>query len=114
MMQMGRCVCLLPVVGERCCRIIGQFDDQRCSLCGMGRGLGVKDSSFVWQWWCIDCAVMCLEDRTRMNLHAEVCSLDANHSGVFENIHWSSESVFVDLEEKCDAASEYYADSEED
>ena len=73
----------------------------------MGKGICVKDSSFVWQWWCIECAVMFLEDHTRTNIHAGVCSLDANHSGVFENIHWSSESVFADLEEE-------YVDSNED
>ena len=50
---------------------------------------------------------MFLEDHTRTNIHADVCSLDANHSGVFENIHWSSESVFADLEEE-------YVDSNED
>ena len=62
----------------------------------------------ISKWWCVDCAVMFLEDHTRTNLHADVCSLDANHSAVFENIHWSSDSVFADFEE------EYYADSNED
>ena len=116
--QLGRCTCLLPLLGGHCCRIILQFDDQRCSLCGIGKGVCVKDSSFVWQLWCIDCAVRCLEDHTRKNIHAAVCSLDANHSAVFENIsipdanhsaiHWISDSISVDFEE------EYYVDSNED
>ena len=100
MMQIGRCTILLPYLGAHCCHFISQFDDQRCSLCGIGKGFCIKDSSFVWQWWCVDCAVVSLEDHTRTNIHAGVCSLDANHSSVFENIHWSSESVFADLEEK--------------
>ena len=53
----------------------------------------------------MDCAVTFVEDNTRRNIYAEVCSLDANHSGVFENITWFSDSILVDFEE------EYCADS---
>ena len=46
---------LLRINQAHCCSIIAQFDDQRCDLCGNGKGIWVKDTSFVWQWWCMDC-----------------------------------------------------------
>ena len=92
----------------QCCCIIAQFvGDQRCDLCGNGKGIWVKDSMGLWQWWCMDCAVTFVEDNTRRNIYAGVCSLDANHSGVFENITWFSDSILVDFEE------EYCVDSDE-
>ena len=108
MVQLGRCVCLLPRLRRNICGMISEFDDQRCGLCGTGKGIWVKDSSFVWQWWCMGCAVTFVEDSTRRNIHAKECSLDANHSAVFENISLCSDSILVDFEE------EYCVDSDED
>ena len=98
---------LLRNQAQCCCNIAQFVGDQRCDLCGNGKGIWVKDSMRLWQWWCMDCAVTFVEDNTRRNIHAKEWSLDANHSAVFENISWFSDSIPVDFEE------EYCVDSDE-
>ena len=90
MTSMGKCACLLPWLNSRCCYIISLFVDHKCDLCGAAESIGLKDSQFTWQWWCLTCAISLLEDGTHINIHAGRCSLVANNSDTLEDVCWST------------------------
>ena len=109
MKPIGKSLCLLPLLDDRCCYIISLFDDHKCNLCGEGLSIGLKDAWSTWQWWCMTCAISLLEDSTHINIYAGQCSLEANDSGPFENKWWNT-YTYDDYEMEHTTEEDQYSD----